>query len=128
MILKIFCLLIMSFFTLVFSQAKPVAALNILGDACRGNNGPTCQQNRKQAGSNVNPAIDTIHNAANLIAAIAGVIAVFTIIYSGLRYILSGNNPEGQKQAREILQNAIIGLIIIALAWVIVTAVTNVLV
>jgi cytochrome bd-type quinol oxidase subunit 2 len=126
--LKMLCLVILGFLVLSFSQAVPAAAFNILGDACQGNDGPTCQQNREQSGSSVNPVVDTIHNAANLVAAIAGIIAVFTIVYSGLRYILSGNNPEGQKQAREIFQNALIGLIIIALAWLIITVITNVLV
>lgn len=128
MIFKILCLTVFGLLVLCFSQAKTAAAFNILGDACRGNNGPTCQQNSKQAGTNTNPVVDTIQKAVDLIAIIAGIVAVFTVLYSGLRYILSGDNPEGQKQAREILQNALIGLIIIALAWTIITVITNVLV
>jgi cytochrome bd-type quinol oxidase subunit 2 len=128
--LRMICLSLLSLLILTFTATQPAAAFNILGDACNGagSNGPTCQQNKSQNGSSTNPVVDTIHEAVNLIAALAGIIAIFTIVYSGARFILSGDNPEGRKQAREILQNALIGLVIIAFAWLIITMITNVLV
>jgi hypothetical protein len=124
--------LVAAFVALFTSNA--VMAANPLETVCHGpvGNGkaagsPTCQQNSKQSGT-VNPLVNTIHEAANFIATVAGIVAVFMVVYGGLRYIISGNDPEGQKHARSILEGAIIGLIIIALAWTIVTLVTNVLV
>jgi hypothetical protein len=124
--------LVAAFVALFTSNA--VMAANPLETACHGpvGNGkaagsPTCQQNSKQSGT-VNPLVNTIHEAANFIAVVAGVAAVFMVIYSGLRFIISGNNPEGQKHARSILEGAIVGLVIIALAWLIITVITNILV
>jgi hypothetical protein len=113
-------------------SAPPALAFEVLDPACRSGNAstaasPACQQNAAQKKAGTNPVVRTIHNAATIIATIAAVAAVIVIIYSGLRFILSGNNPEGQKTARSTLIGALVGLIIIALAWMLVTVITNLL-
>ncbi|MBX4197631.1 pilin [Candidatus Saccharibacteria bacterium] len=49
-----------------------------------------------------------------------GVIAVIMIIVGGFRYITSGGNPESTKSARNTILYAIIGLVVVALAQIIV--------
>jgi len=56
---------------------------------------------------------------------ISGAIAVIYVIYGGYRYLMSGGNEETATKARQTVYNALIGLIIIILAYVIVNAVTN---
>ncbi|HSX41097.1 MAG TPA: hypothetical protein VLF21_00460 [Candidatus Saccharimonadales bacterium] len=61
---------------------------------------------------------------ANLIAAalsMTAVLAVIFIIVSGIRYITSQGNPDGVKRAKNGLTNAIVGLIISAAAYLIVS-------
>lgn len=54
---------------------------------------------------------------------VAGVIALLMIIINGFRYMLSAGNDEQAENAKQGLQWAVIGLCLIALAYVIVAAV-----
>lgn len=67
-----------------------------------------------------------ISTAANLIALVGGIAAVIIIIISGLMYVTAGGAAVGQragdspnraKKAQQTLVGAVIGLVIIALAW-----------
>lgn len=111
-----------------------VLAFNPLGAACQ--NAPTnpaCAQNKIQNGSSTNPAVDLVQKAANIIAVVAGLGAVIVIIISGFMFVTSGGTTPGQrsgdpnavKKARSALFGAIIGLVIIVLAWTIVTFVNQ---
>lgn len=48
---------------------------------------------------------------------VAGILALFYLIYGGIRYIRSGGDQEKVKGARETLTYALIGLIIIVLSF-----------
>jgi cytochrome bd-type quinol oxidase subunit 2 len=56
----------------------------------------------------------------NLFTAIVGFIALITIIISGLRYITSGGSSEKTNEAKNTILYAVIGLVIVALAQIIV--------
>ncbi|MCL5407153.1 MAG: pilin [Patescibacteria group bacterium] len=58
---------------------------------------------------------------------IAGAIAVIYLIYGGLLYITAGGDAEKATKGRTALVNAIIGIVIIALAYVIVGWVGNII-
>jgi len=68
---------------------------------------------------------DTIANIINLISMAVGAVAVIMIIVGGFRYITSGGNQEGVKSAKNTVIYALIGLVIVALAQVIVKFVLN---
>jgi len=57
----------------------------------------------------------------------AGVIAFAYLIYSGFLYLSAGGNAESAKKGQQGILNAIIGLIIIALAYTITTALVGTL-
>jgi len=59
----------------------------------------------------------------NWILIAAGIIAVGFIIWAGIRYVLSGGDAEKVKKAKNTLLYAIIGLLIAALAMIIVNLV-----
>ncbi len=63
-----------------------------------------------------------------LALSIVGIIAVAFLIYGGFRYITSAGNDEVAESAKKIIQNAIIGLIVIILSYIIVVVVINALV
>ncbi len=67
----------------------------------------------------------TISHIVNLISLVVGIAAVIMIIVGGLRYIMSGGNQERIKSAKNTVLYALIGLIIVALAQVIVKFVFN---
>ena len=62
----------------------------------------------------------------NWILIAAGIIAVGFIIWAGIRYVISGGDAEKVKKAKNTLLYAIIGLLIAALALVIVNLVLDV--
>lgn len=67
----------------------------------------------------------TVGNVVNLISVFVGVVAVIMIVVGGFRYITSGGDSTKVKSAKDTLLYAIIGLIIVALAQVIVRFVLN---
>ncbi|MFC1721955.1 Mbov_0395 family pilin-like conjugal transfer protein [Patescibacteria group bacterium] len=87
-------------------------------------------------GANIGPPGDTgpanineaIGNVTNWTLGIAGSLAVLFIIISGIRYVTSAGNQQLQESAKKNLTYAIIGLVIIVLAFVITNAVINALV
>jgi len=63
---------------------------------------------------------NTIKEVINVISVLAGAAAVVMIIIGGFRYITSAGNAEGAKAAKNTILYAIIGLVVIALAQIIV--------
>lgn len=133
--LLLMAVVMLASFAFATSQSS---AFNILEKACdgKGKEGSVCQQvkNQNDDASNTNPVIIKIRQAANLIALLAGIIAVITLIYSGFQFITAGgviggqragDNPGGAKKARSTLISTLVGLVIIALAWSIVNIVLN---
>jgi hypothetical protein len=60
-----------------------------------------------------------------VVLSILGVILVVLIIYAGFKWMTAGGESKGTTEAKTILQNAIIGLIIIVAAWSITTFVVD---
>ncbi len=67
--------------------------------------------------SKVNSVIRTI---LNVLTAVIGIVAVIMIIVGGFHYVTSGGSQEKVKKAKDTLLYAIIGIIIAALAQIIV--------
>jgi hypothetical protein len=135
--LKTILFILITPLVLTLSASSARAQFNPLSSACKqAPSSPACQQNSKQNGKKTNPTVDIIKTAANLIAVIAGVAAVIVVIISGFMFVTAGGASPGQrgsdpnrvKGARGALMGAIIGLVIIALAWTIITFVTDKLV
>lgn len=78
--------------------------------------GSACTETTEGAGS-VNSIIRAVINFFSLII---GAVAVIMIIYGGFKYITSGGNDGNVSGAKNTILYAIIGLIIVALAQVIV--------
>jgi cytochrome bd-type quinol oxidase subunit 2 len=111
--------------------AVPAAALtqtDINNNLCQGSNldltqaGTNCSSNLDNPNDKVTNLIKKI---INILSVIIGAIAVVMIIVGGFRYITSGGNAEGTKAARQTIVYAIVGLIIVALAQIIVHFVLN---
>lgn len=63
----------------------------------------------------------------NWFLAIVGIISVAYLIYGGFRYITSAGNEETAEEAKKIIQNAIIGLVVVILSFIIITVTINTL-
>lgn len=95
---------------------------------------PTCKQYRyQQANKNSNPIAGSdgiLQTITNIMAMLTGIVAVIVIIISGFSLMTaggniagqrSGDNPSKAKKARAQLSGALIGLVIVALSWTILT-------
>lgn len=77
-------------------------------------------------------AFGSADNATELIAVIirvllliGGAIAVLFVIIGGYQYLTSGGNEESAEKGRKTVTNALIGVVLIVLAWVIVNVVVG---
>lgn len=68
---------------------------------------------------------ELIKQIINVFSVIVGIVAVIMMIYGGLRYITSGGDSGNVTSAKNTILYAIIGLIIVALAQIIVKFVLN---
>lgn len=76
-----------------------------------------CQVASTDANTKIN---DIVHTIVNFLSAIVGIVAVIMIIVGGLRYVTSGGNDSSVTAAKNTILYAIIGLVIVALAQIIV--------
>lgn len=60
-------------------------------------------------------------NVIRILVAVAGALAVIVIVVAAIYYITSTGLPERIKRARDIIQQAVIGLLLITLAYSIIT-------
>jgi cytochrome bd-type quinol oxidase subunit 2 len=81
-----------------------------------------CESGNTSADSDIDKLIE---NIVNIFSVIVGVIAVVMIIIGGFRYVTSGGDSSNVTAAKNTIMYAIIGLIIVALAQIIVRFVLN---
>lgn len=72
--------------------------------------------------------VDFISRLVRIFLAVVVVVVILMIILAGFRWMLSAGDEEKRKKAQSALINAIIGLVIIFLAYAIVSFVINALV
>ena len=57
-------------------------------------------------------------NLIQVVFIIGAIVALFFLFWGGIAYITSGGDKEATKAAREKITNAVIGLAILAVVWV----------
>ena len=67
----------------------------------------------------------TVIKIVQWVLTLLGLIAVIMILYGGFTWLTAGGNEEKVASAKKIISAAIIGLIIVLLAWAIVTFVVK---
>ena len=110
-----------------FSVALAQSSPDIKSGLCTGANlqftdSPTASCSNSNATQTIN---NIIHTIINLLSAVVGIVAVVMIIVGGLRYITSGGNDASVTSAKNTILYAVIGLIIVALAQVLVRFTLN---
>ena len=66
-----------------------------------------------------------IASIVNVVLGFLGILAVIIIMYAGFKWMTASGNEEQVGEARKMLLQAVIGLIIIMAAWVIIKFVTT---
>lgn len=81
------------------------------------NTAGACNASSTDATTQIN---NIVHTIVNLLSAVVGIVAVIMIIIGGFRYITSGGNDTSVTAAKNTILYAIIGLVVVALAQIIV--------
>jgi hypothetical protein len=92
----------------------------IAGGLCQGAQNLTISPTTAQCSEQDAGLTGTIKTAINVLSVVVGIVAVIMIIIGGFRYITSGGKQESVTAAKNTLLYAVIGLVIVALAQVIV--------
>ncbi len=66
-----------------------------------------------------------LFSVVNFLLLFAGAIAVLFLIIGGFRYVVSTGNPEQVEGAKKTILYAVLGLVIIFIAWVLVSLVQD---
>lgn len=107
---------------LVLTLALPAGSLAAAKD-CKDANGNTITVATPglnvDCSNNKNPIYALLQFFINWGIRLLGVLAVLAVVVSGIQYIVSQGNPEGVKGAKTRLTNAIIGLILLSLMFLI---------
>ena len=67
----------------------------------------------------------TIGTILNAVLGLVGVIALGVILYGGFRWMTAAGNEEAVGEAKKIITAGVIGLIIVIVAWAVVSFVIN---
>lgn len=100
--------------TRVYAQINPKGQACEALDAASGTPGACVTQ---QSGQEIN---GTIRLAINIFSLIVGIAAIIMIIVGGLKYIISNGESSNINSAKNTILYAIIGLVVVALAQIIV--------
>jgi hypothetical protein len=130
-------LLVLSLLSVVLlAQAAPTVQAQSLtsqiqGGLCQGANGnleldstPTVSS-CNNGPNGVDKVNQILRRFVNLLSGLVGVVAVIMIIIGGFRYVTSGGNDTSVTGAKNTILYAIIGLVVVALAQIIVHFVLN---
>lgn len=96
------------------------AQADIQAGLCAGANLDVNDTNCSGGNDAISTLNDLIRKFINLLSVIVGIVAVIMIMVGGFRYITSGGNDTGVTSAKNTILYAIIGLIIVALAQLLV--------
>jgi uncharacterized membrane protein len=98
------------------------AELNINSALCNGANNSTDPNATCtiSADEGKNKVQSIVNNVVNIFSWIVGIVSVIMIIFGGFKYITSGGDSNGVTSAKNTILFAIVGLVIVALAQVIV--------
>ena len=63
---------------------------------------------------------ETVANIINIILGLLGIIAVIMLLLGGWKWMTAGGNEQSVTEAKDRIKNALIGLVVIFMAWIIV--------
>lgn len=111
----------------VFALSQPTFAIDVLGNVCNGTSAPSvCKDDT--AGSKTNPIFgpgSILSEVIGILSLIVGIAAVIGIIVSGLMMITANGDAGSISNARRSILYCLVGLVIAAIAQILVAFVLN---
>lgn len=110
---------------MVHAEALSQDNVNVAGGLCSGSSIDLGKENCDDNGAAATSVSRIIRQVINIISVIVGVAAVIMIIVGGLRYITSSGDSSSVSSAKNTILYAIVGLVVVALAQIIVKFVVD---
>jgi len=126
---KLFILSIMGAFFLL--PASAVAQFNPLEEACNestntASGSSTCVEAEQQGSTNpITGPGGVIATVGRVISIIVGVAAIIMLIIGGFSFVTAGGSTDTLAKARKRVIYSIVGLVVAALSWTIISLVTD---
>ena len=108
-------IIILGFLPLVLISPAFADTNDQIFSACK--NGAQASSICKAKDTKTNPVLRIVKNAADIVALATGAAAVVIVILGGITMITSSGNPEAIANSRKRIIYALVGLVIVALAW-----------
>ena len=70
--------------------------------------------------------VEVLNDASLILLSYAGRIALLFLIYGGVRYVMSGADPQKQESARKVISYSILGLIIVLVSYAVISAISKI--
>jgi hypothetical protein len=102
------------------ATASAISQPDITKDVCAGTQGTISGTGATACTGKVSDFDRFVSFALNILSIVVGIAAVIMIIVAGFRYITSSGKEENVKTAKNTILYAIIGLVVVALAQIIV--------
>lgn len=104
----------------VYADTEPSIEGNLCGGADNLQVGETGTCDETDVADAQNRVNDIIATVINILSVVVGVVAVIMIIFGGFRYVTSGGDSGNVSSAKNTILFAVVGLVIVALAQVVV--------
>ena len=103
------------------TYASPISSTSLQGDLCNGTNGNLSASSTPCTGSTATTSLNNILTTiVDIMSVVVGIVAVIMLIVGGLRYVASGGNDQSVAGAKNTILYAIVGLVVVAMAQVVV--------
>ena len=84
-----------------------------------------CKANSTPSITSMQDVLIVIGNVVRILIAVSGSLAIIMILVASVYYIISAGDPGRAKKAKDIIYNTIIGLVLIIMAYAIVTFISG---
>lgn len=108
-------IVVLAFLPLVLTAPAFADTNDQLFSACK--NGAQASSVCQAKGTKTNPVLHVLKTAADIVALATGAAAVVMVILAGITMITSSGNPEAIANSRKRITYALVGLVVVALAW-----------
>ena len=108
-------------FSLFAAPALAASSDQLFSSCSQAASSPVC----KDKDTTTNPVNKVIKTAVTIVALLTGIAAVIMILVSGITLVSSGGNSEAVANSRKRITYAVVGLVVVALSWTLITFLTD---
>lgn len=126
--LLVICAMLTTLLAPAALAVQPAGAVDIFHNCGSGSAGGTpsvCPNAQAGQSSKTNPIIDVLKVAIEVISFIVGAAAIITLVVSGIRFMVGGGDSSAVAGARTGVIYALVGIVVVALAQLIVVFVLD---